>query len=95
VLLPKPVIHHAPNPASACAARRATLTEDEVPSCRRNAAEIALAEQELRVEISCYFEKIRPMERVMNRTPAAFAAVVKRCGCELQEIRVGLKKQIC
>ncbi|MFZ2525832.1 MAG: ATP-binding protein [Candidatus Ferrigenium altingense] len=73
------------------------LTEDEVlvlPKERR--AEIALAEQELRAEISRYFEKIRPMERVMNEALAALRRQVVKplLDRELQEIRVGLKKQI-
>jgi len=73
------------------------LTEDEVlamPKERR--AEIAQAEQELRAEISRYFEKIRPMERVMNEALAALRRQVVKplLDHELQEIRVGLKKQI-
>ncbi|MDP2693602.1 MAG: ATP-binding protein [Gallionella sp.] len=73
------------------------LTEDEVltmPKERRT--EIALAEQELRAEISRYFEKIRPMERVMNEALAALRRQVVKplLDRELQEIRVGLKKQI-
>ncbi|MDP1996316.1 MAG: AAA family ATPase, partial [Gallionella sp.] len=68
------------------------LTEDEVltmPKERR--AEIALAEQELRAEISRYFEKIRPMERVMNEALAALRRQVLKplLDRELQEIRVG------
>ncbi|MDH4233889.1 MAG: AAA family ATPase [Gallionella sp.] len=73
------------------------LTEDEVlalPKERR--AEIAQAEQDLRAEISRYFEKIRPMERVMNEALAALRRQVVKplLDHELQEIRVGLKKQI-
>ncbi|MDO8293119.1 MAG: ATP-binding protein [Gallionella sp.] len=73
------------------------LTEDEVltlPKERRT--EIALAEQELRAEISRYFEKIRPMERVMNEALAALRRQVVKplLDRELQGIRVGLKKQI-
>ncbi|MDD5383805.1 MAG: ATP-binding protein [Gallionella sp.] len=73
------------------------LTEDEVlvmPKERR--AEITQAEQELRAEISRYFEKIRPMERVMNEALAALRRQVVKplLDRELQEIRVGLKKQI-
>jgi len=72
-------------------------TEDEVlalPKARR--AEIALAEQELRAEINRYFEKTRPMERVMNEALAALRRQVVKplLDHELQEIRVGLKKQI-
>ena len=73
------------------------LTEDEVlalPKERR--AEIAQAEQELRAEISRYLEKTRPMERVMNEALAALRRQVVKplLERELQEIRVGLKKQI-
>ncbi|OGS99776.1 MAG: ATP-dependent protease [Gallionellales bacterium RIFCSPLOWO2_12_FULL_59_22] len=73
------------------------LTEDEVlalPKERR--AEIAQAEQELRAEISLYLEKMRPTERVMNEALAALRRQVVKplLERELQEIRVGLKKQI-
>jgi predicted ATP-dependent protease len=72
-------------------------TEDEVlalPKERR--AEIAVAEQELRAEIARYFDKTRPMERVMNEALAALRRQVVKplLDHELQEIRVGLKKQI-
>ena len=72
-------------------------TEDEVlalPKERR--AEIAQSEQELRAEINRYFEKTRPMERVMNEALAALRRQVVKplLEHELQEIRVGLKKQI-
>lgn len=73
------------------------LTEDEVltlPKERRT--EIAQAEQELRAEISRYLEKMRPMERVMNEALATLRRQVVKplLEHELQEIRVGLKKQI-
>jgi len=73
------------------------LTEDEVlalPKERRT--EIAQAEQELRAEISRYLEKMRPMERVMNEALAALRRQIVKplLERELQEIRVGLKKQI-
>jgi predicted ATP-dependent protease len=73
------------------------LTEDEVlalPKERR--AGIVQAEQDLRAEISRYFEKIRPMERVMNEAMAALRRQVVKplLDHELQEIRLGLKKQI-
>ncbi|MDD2916003.1 MAG: ATP-binding protein [Gallionella sp.] len=73
------------------------LTEDEVlvlPKERR--AEITQAEQELRAEISRYLEKIRPMERVMNEALAALRRQVVKplLDRELQNIRIGLKKQI-
>ena len=72
-------------------------TEDEVlalPKARR--AEIAVAEQELRAEIARYFDKTRPMERVMNEALAALRRQVVKplLDHELQEIRIGLKKQI-
>ena len=72
-------------------------TEDEVlalPKERR--AEIERYEQELRAEISRYFEKTRPMERAMNEALAALRRQVVKpvLDHELQEIRVGLKKQI-
>jgi len=72
-------------------------TEDEVlalPKERR--AEIAIAEQELRAEIARYFDKTRPMERVMNEALAALRRQVVKplLDHELQEIRIGLKKQI-
>jgi len=72
-------------------------TEDEVlalPKERR--AEIAIAEQELRAEINRYFDKTRPMERVMNEALAALRRQVVKplLDHELQQIRIGLKKQI-
>ena len=72
-------------------------TEDEVlalPKARR--AEIAVAEQELRAEIARYFDKTRPMERVMSEALAALRRQVVKplLDHELQEIRIGLKKQI-
>jgi predicted ATP-dependent protease len=73
------------------------LTEDEVLALsKERRAEIAQAEQELRAEISRYFEKTRPMERVMNEALAALRRQVVKplLDRELQEIRVGLKKQI-
>lgn len=73
------------------------LTEDEVlalPKERR--AEIVLAEQELRAEIARYFEKTRPMEKVMAEALAALRRQVVKplLERELQDIRVALKKQI-
>jgi predicted ATP-dependent protease len=72
-------------------------TEDEVlalPKARR--AGIAVAEQELRAEIARYFDKTRPMERVMSEALAALRRQVVKplLDHELQEIRVALKKQI-
>ncbi|TAJ79786.1 MAG: ATP-binding protein [Gallionellaceae bacterium] len=74
-----------------------TLTEDEVvvlPKERR--AEIEQAEQELRTEITRYFEKTRPMEKLMNEALAALRRQVVKplLEREMQEIRNGLKKQI-
>lgn len=73
------------------------LTEDEVltlPKARR--VEIEQAEQELHAEITRYFEKIRPMERVMNEALAALQRQVVKplLESESQEIRAGLRKQI-
>jgi predicted ATP-dependent protease len=73
------------------------LAEDEVlalPKERRVAVE--QAEQELRAEIARYFEKTRPLERVMNESLAALRRQVVKplLDHELQEIRAGLKKQI-
>ncbi|MGC2049163.1 MAG: ATP-binding protein [Gallionella sp.] len=72
-------------------------TEEEVlalPKKRR--AEIEQYEQELRAEISRYFEKTRPMERAMNEALATLRRQVVKplLDHELQQIRVGLKKQI-
>jgi len=72
-------------------------TEDEVlalPKGRR--AGIALAEQELRMEIARYFDRIRPMERVMNEALAALRRQVVKplLEHEFRDIRAGLKKQI-
>lgn len=73
------------------------LTESEalaLPKERR--VEIDQAEQELRTEITNFIEKMRPMERVMNEGLAALRRQVVKplLDRELQEIRVGLKKQI-
>ena len=74
-----------------------TLTEVEMlalPKERR--AEIEQAEQELRTEISRYFEKTRSMERVKDEALATLRRQIVRplLDHELQEIRTGLKKQI-
>jgi len=73
------------------------LVEDEVlslPKDRR--ASVEQAEQELRVEIALYFEKTRPLERVMNEGLVALRRQVVKPLLDhgLQEIRAGLKKQI-
>ena len=73
------------------------LLEDDVlalPKERRVAVE--QAEQELRAEISRYFERARPLERAMNEALAALRRQVVKplLDHELQLIRSGLKKQI-
>ncbi|MBI5435822.1 MAG: AAA family ATPase [Nitrosomonadales bacterium] len=73
------------------------LTEDEVLALpKEHRAEVEQAEQELRAEITRYFEKTRPMERVMNEALAALRRQVVKplLDHEFQEIRSGLKKQI-
>lgn len=73
-----------------------SLTEDEVLSLpKEDRAEIEKSEQELRVEITRYFEKTRPLERVMNEELAALRrqAVKPLLDHELQEIRAGLIHQ--
>jgi len=73
------------------------LTEDDVLALpKEHRAEVEQAEQELRAEITRYFEKTRPMERVMNEALAALRRQVVKplLDRELQEIRSGLKKQI-
>ncbi len=72
-------------------------TEDEVLALpRERRAEFERYEQELRAEISRYFEMIRPVERVMYEALAALRRRVVKpmLDHDLQEIRVGLKKQI-
>jgi predicted ATP-dependent protease len=73
------------------------LTESEalaLPKERR--AEIDVSEQELRNEITRFMEQLRPLERVMNEGLAALRRQVVKplLEHELQEIRIGLKKQI-
>jgi predicted ATP-dependent protease len=72
-------------------------TEDEIlalPKARRE--RIDRAEQELRAEITRYFDRTRPMERAMNEAIAALRrqAVKPLIDRELQGIRMELKKQI-
>jgi len=74
-----------------------TLSEDDVvilPKERR--AEIEQAEQELRAGITHYFEKTRPLEKLMNEAIAALRRQVVKplLEQEMQKIRNGLKKQI-
>jgi len=73
------------------------LTEDEVLALpRERRAEIDKQEQELRAEITLYFEKTRPLERVMNEALAALRRRVVQplLEQELQRIRLGLTRQI-
>ncbi len=77
--------------------KKHALTEHEMlalPKERR--AEIELAEQELRAEITRFLDKTRPMERVMHESLAALRRqlVKSLLDHELQEIRGKLKKQI-
>ena len=72
------------------------LTEDDVLALpKEHRAEVEQAEQELRAEITRYFERTRPMERVMNEALAALRRQVVKplLDHELQEIHNGLKKQ--
>jgi predicted ATP-dependent protease len=74
-----------------------TLTEDGVLALpKEQRAEIDRAEQELRAEISLYFEKINSMERLKDEALAALRRQVVKplLDHELQVIRTGLKKQI-
>jgi predicted ATP-dependent protease len=73
-----------------------SLTEDEVLALpKESRAEIDQSEQELRAEITRYFEKTRPMERMMNEALAALRRQVVKplLDQELQEIRGGLINQ--
>ena len=73
------------------------LTEDEVlalPKAKRLAIE--QADQELRAEITRYFEQMQPQERAMNETLSVLRRRVVKplLDREWQAIRAGLKKQI-
>jgi predicted ATP-dependent protease len=73
------------------------LTESEARSLpKERRAQIDQAEQELREEITRFLDKTRPLERVMNEGLAALRrqVVTPLLEHELQEIRLGLKKQI-
>lgn len=73
------------------------LTEEEVLTLpKEQRTGIAQAERELRAEISRYFEKTRPMERVRNEGLAALRRQVVKplLDDELQKIRISLMKQI-
>ena len=73
------------------------LTESEARSLpKERRARIDQAEQELREEITRFLDKTRPIERVMNEGLAALRRQVARplLDREMQEIRLGLNKQI-
>ena len=72
------------------------LSEDEVLVLpKEHRTEIEQAEQELRVKITGYFEKTRPLERLMNDALAALRRQIVKplLNHELQEIKDGLKKE--
>ena len=74
-----------------------TLTEDEMLALPKDLrAEIDQAEQELRTQISRYFEKNSSLERLRDEGLAALRRQVVKplLDHELQKIRSGLKKQI-
>jgi predicted ATP-dependent protease len=78
-------------------AKGQALTESEARSLpKERRAQIDLAEEELRAEIVRYLDKIRPIERVMNEGRAALRRQIIKPLLEhaVQEIRLGLKKQI-
>ena len=73
------------------------LTENEarsLPKDRRT--QVEQAEQELRTEIARYLDKIRPLERIKNEGLIALRRQIIKplLEHELQEIKLGLKKQI-
>ncbi|MBT9506851.1 Lon protease family protein [Rhodoferax sp.] len=73
------------------------LTESEARSLpKERRAQIDQSEQELRGEIARYLDRTRPMERLMNEGLAALRRQVVKplLEHEVQEIRIGLKKQI-
>jgi predicted ATP-dependent protease len=73
------------------------LTESEARALtKERRLEIDQAEQELRTAITRFMEKMRPVERVMNEGLAALQRQVVKplLDHEIQDIRVGLKKQI-
>ena len=73
------------------------LTEIEVLALpKEKRTQIERNEQDLRVEITRFLDKTRPMERVMNEALAALRRQVVKplLEHELQDIRVSLKKQI-
>lgn len=73
------------------------LTESEarsLPKDRRT--QVEQAEQELRTEIARYLDKIRPLERIKNEGLMALRrqTIKPLLERELQDIKIGLKKQI-
>lgn len=77
--------------------KRHLLTEDEVLVLpKEHRIELEQAEQELRAKIASYFEKTRPLERVMNDALAALLRQVVKplLNHKLQEIRDGLKNEV-
>lgn len=73
------------------------LTENEARSLPKDRRiKIDEAEQELQAQIGLYLDKTRPLERVMSEGLAALRRqfVKPMVEQELQEIRVGLKRQI-
>jgi predicted ATP-dependent protease len=73
------------------------LTESEARALtKERRIEIDQAEQELRTAINHYMEKMRPVERVMNEGLATLQRQVVKplLEHEIQDIRMGLKKQI-
>lgn len=73
------------------------LTENEARSLpKERRLKIDEAEQELQAEISRYLDRTRPLERVMSEGLAALRRqfVKPMLERELQEIRIGLKRQI-
>jgi predicted ATP-dependent protease len=78
-------------------AKGKALTESEarsLPKDRRT--QVEQAEQELRSEIARYLDKIRPLERIKNEGLIALRrqTIKPLLERELQEIKLGLKKQI-
>jgi predicted ATP-dependent protease len=73
------------------------LTENEARSLPKDRRiKIDAAEQELQAQIGLYLDRTRPLERVMSEGLAALRRqfVKPMLEQELQEIRVGLKRQI-
>ena len=78
-------------------AKGQALTESEARSLpKEQRAQVELAEQDLRAEITRYLDKVRPMERLKNEGLAALRrqTIKPLLEHELQAIRLDLKKQI-